>query len=926
MFVEGNRDTHVLANSFPTNLHAKPPPSLRQFLQASRKTGSAGSFHPMQESFSPAHPRKHAQSEVTLAEDLTLPPPSLPFPQEWDPEFAVTLEQAPPTDPTPEDTAGSSNFQPMIVHEGPRVGDFILTDTLGEGTFGKVKLGVHWRTGEKVAVKAIQKSKIKTVKQMNSVQREVRLMKLLKHPHIVDVKETLEDENEIFLVMEYASGGELFDYIAKQCQQDENMARVYFRQVVSAINYCHQNSIIHRDLKPENLLLDKDGNIKIIDFGFGNTFHRDRTLDTYCGSPYYAAPEMVKGIPYTGPEVDIWSMGVILYALITGNLPFDSRDMPILYSLIAKGDYQRIRTSDTANDLVSIMLVVDPTKRAKIAQVIDHPWTNYGYTEKIDCHIVARPAIVDQPSASAISELVSYGINEREIKRLLSIDCGLHPIKSLYFLVADYLGRIERHKLKPGQSLTALQPIAREDSSKSTTQRQNYQGQQAQQQQQNSQLRPTSAPVQINTNYFYAYQQHQSSNASPVVHSHSAMSSPYHAPQYNFMHPHSQHSMQFYSASNSPAPHSNPHFDSPASMHAASSPGSLHYPYPTYQQQQQQQQQQPFYVMPPPSQYHYPAQMQQQSRNHQQQHPQISQLILQQQIQRQHSPFQNQSFGATPVKTNSPASPPQQQHHQQQLQGSSQNYEGFNFQPVNFHQPSALPRLQFQTEQPPVLTLQQQVILNPPCHGRASVFKSSREELQHAPEEVAQPLSAEIKQSTSPGGRLFKAIAAVAIRTASAAGRGKIGRSKNGEDEPSETGMDEPAADTTSDDRPRSRVYNTRISSSIRPGAHEHTPSMYTNISREYNRTTDEGSDVVWGMKWTAAHRPPVEEDGDASDGGCGDDEDYSRRGSVTVRAVARESVGPRSSVAQAREDDGKSGVAAARANTSLIHRLFGKK
>ncbi|KAJ3240148.1 Protein kinase [Chytriomyces hyalinus] len=774
----------------------------------------------MQESFSPAYPPNHAQSEVTLAEDLTLPPPSLPFPQQWDSAFADTPvpEQTPSSEPTPEDTG--SSFQAMIVHEGPRVGDFILTDTLGEGTFGKVKLGVHWRTGEKVAVKAIQKSKIKTVKQMNSVQREVRLMKLLKHPHIVDVKETLEDENEIFLVMEYASGGELFDYIAKQCQQDENMARVYFRQVVSAINYCHQNSIIHRDLKPENLLLDKDGNIKIIDFGFGNTFHRDRTLDTYCGSPYYAAPEMVKGIPYTGPEVDIWSMGVILYALITGNLPFDSRDMPILYSLIAKGDYQRIRTSDTANDLVSIMLVVDPTKRAKISEVIDHPWTNYGYTEKIQCHIVARPAIVEQPSASAISELVSYGISEREIKRLLSIDCGLHPIKSLYFLVADYLGRIERHKLKP---------------------------------------------------------------------------------------------------SNSPAPHSNPHFDSPVSMHAASSPGSLHYPYPTYQQQQQQQQQ-PFYVMPPPSQYHYPTQMQQQSRNHQQQHPQISQLILQQQIQRQHSPFQNHSFGATPIKTNAPI-PSQQQ--QPQMQASSQNYDGFNFQPVNFHQPAALPRLQFQAEQPPVLTLQQQAILHPPSQGRASVFKSSREELQQAAEEVAQPLSAETKQSTSPGGRLFKAIAAVAIRTASAAGRGKLGRSRNGEDEPSETGMDEPS-DTTSDDRP-SRVYNTRISSSIRPGTTEHVPSRNINSSREYNRTTDEGSDVVWGMKWTTAHRPPVEEDDEASDG-LGDDEDYSRRGSVTVRAVARESVGARTSVAQAREDAGKSGVAAARANTSLIHRLFGKK
>ncbi|KAJ3357529.1 NUAK SNF1-like kinase 1, partial [Entophlyctis luteolus] len=309
-------------------------------------------------------------------------------------------------------------FSPEEAHDASRVGNYLLTETIGEGTFGKVKLSVDIRSGEKLAIKVIQKSKIKTAKQMNSVQREVRLMKLLKHPHIVEVKETLENKEQIFLVMELASGGELFDYIAQQCHQDEDMARLYFRQVVSAISYCHQNSIIHRDLKPENLLLDKDGNIKIIDFGFGNTFHRDRTLDTFCGSPYYAAPEMVKGIPYTGPEVDIWSMGVILYALITGNLPFDSRDMIVLYTMIAKGEYDPIRSSDSKD-------------------IVDHPWTNYGQAGKIDPKVIPRPAIVENPSAAAISILVSYGIKEQEIRRLLGMDCGLHPIKSLYFLVLD---------------------------------------------------------------------------------------------------------------------------------------------------------------------------------------------------------------------------------------------------------------------------------------------------------------------------------------------------------------------------------------------------------------------------------------------------------------------------------------------------------
>ncbi|KAJ3282388.1 NUAK SNF1-like kinase 1 [Rhizoclosmatium sp. JEL0117] len=414
-------------------------------------SATADTFQPCQQPPVSSLGPTQRESEATLAdEEIAASTQQAPLPNYQPPpnqqqQPHLFYQPADSTQPHPQ----PQKYIPATIE--PRVGDYILTDTIGEGTFGKVKLGIHFQTGEKCAVKAIQKSKIKTVKQMNSVQREVRLMKLLKHPHIVDVKETFEDGDQIFLVMEYASGGELFDYIAQQCQQDENMARVYFRQVVSAINYCHQNSIIHRDLKPENLLLDKNGNIKIIDFGFGNTFHRDRTLDTYCGSPYYAAPEMVKGIPYTGPEVDMWSLGVILYALITGNLPFDSRDMSILYALIAKGEYEPIKSSDTANHLVSTMLTVNPLMRAKMNEVMDHPWTNYGYTEKIQSFIIVRPTVVNNPSQAAIAELVSYGISEREIRRLLNIDCGLHPIKSLYFLVSDYLDRVETHKLRPQQ-------------------------------------------------------------------------------------------------------------------------------------------------------------------------------------------------------------------------------------------------------------------------------------------------------------------------------------------------------------------------------------------------------------------------------------------------------------------------------------------
>ncbi len=208
----------------------------------------------------------------------------------------------------------------------------------------------------------IDRANIKTNKQRISVEREVRLMKLLHHPHIVGVVEVFDTPEQILMLMEHASNGELFEYIVKHNSVAEPQARHFFRQIISAVDYLHsvckfifllvlfimfyytfcsllQNSIIHRDLKPENLLLDANNNIKIVDFGFGNTFHRDRLLDTYCGSPFYAAPEMIQGIRYIGPEVDLWSMGVILFALLSGRLPFDAGTMNELYEKIARGKY-----------------------------------------------------------------------------------------------------------------------------------------------------------------------------------------------------------------------------------------------------------------------------------------------------------------------------------------------------------------------------------------------------------------------------------------------------------------------------------------------------------------------------------------------------------------------------------------------------------
>ncbi|KAJ3100280.1 hypothetical protein HDU97_002371 [Phlyctochytrium planicorne] len=391
----------------------------------------------------------HAISEATLAEEPQSPPPQATL-SPLSPSIISSSDHHGTAQNSPRNRCQLYSFNtdgtPAVSNSHSslkRVKDYILLETIGKGTFGKVKLAQHVGTKEKVAIKSILKANVKTMKQMNSVQREIRLMKLLHHPHIVQVKETLEDANQIFLVMEYAAGGDLYDFIKQHKPVSEETCRYFFRQILSAVDYCHKNSVIHRDLKPENCLIDDFGNIKIIDFGFGNTFHKDRTLDTYCGSPYYAAPEMIRGTPYVGPEVDIWSLGVILYAMLMGSLPFDHSDQSQMYSLILKGYYTPLENvSESVAKLIARILTVDPQQRAKMAEILNHPWTNLKFNSPPLSYHTEHPAVVIHPNKEAIAELVSYGIAESEVRRMLSINCGPHPIKSLYFLVDDYLQRI----------------------------------------------------------------------------------------------------------------------------------------------------------------------------------------------------------------------------------------------------------------------------------------------------------------------------------------------------------------------------------------------------------------------------------------------------------------------------------------------------
>ncbi|PHJ24910.1 histone kinase [Cystoisospora suis] len=252
---------------------------------------------------------------------------------------------------------------------------YTLGETIGEGTFGKVKLGKHVLTQESVAIKILEKSRIREAGDIERVVREIHILKTIRHPHIVRLLEIIETHQNLYLVMEYASGGELYDYIVKKQRIDEVEACKFFRQILSGIEEMHRLNICHRDLKPENILLDSEKNIKIVDFGLSNLY--TRFLQTACGSPSYAAPEMIEGKIYTPLSVDIWSLGIILFALLAGYLPFEDACTDELYRKIIEGviDYPSW-ISEPAESLLRGILRTNPSTRFTLRHIKQHPWYN----------------------------------------------------------------------------------------------------------------------------------------------------------------------------------------------------------------------------------------------------------------------------------------------------------------------------------------------------------------------------------------------------------------------------------------------------------------------------------------------------------------------------------------------------------------------
>lgn len=316
-----------------------------------------------------------------------------------------------------------------------RVGFYDIERTIGKGNFAVVKLAKHRITKTEVAIKIIDKSQLDT-SNLQKVYREVDIMKTLDHPHIVKLYQVMETKNMIYLVSEYASQGEIFDYIAKYGRMSEEQARTKFWQILSAVEYCHNRYIVHRDLKAENLLLDSNNNIKIADFGFSNYYTTAGQLSTWCGSPPYAAPEVFEGKKYTGPEIDIWSLGVVLYVLVCGALPFDGSSLQALRDRVLSGRFRiPYFMSSDCESLIRKMLVLEPNKRYSIAQIKKHRWMQMCLPPTIKPLISSSSS---QPNEQILRLMQSLGIDSSKTRESVRQSSYDHHA-AIYYLLLDKL-------------------------------------------------------------------------------------------------------------------------------------------------------------------------------------------------------------------------------------------------------------------------------------------------------------------------------------------------------------------------------------------------------------------------------------------------------------------------------------------------------
>ncbi|XP_049883956.1 serine/threonine-protein kinase par-1 [Pectinophora gossypiella] len=330
------------------------------------------------------------------------------------------------------------------------VGNYELEKTIGTGNFAVVKLATHVITKSKVAIKIIDKSRLDE-DNLKKTFREIAIMKRLRHPHIVRLYQVMESTHTIYLVTEYAPNGEIFDHLVSRGRMPESEAARAFAQMVSAVGYCHANGVVHRDLKAENLLLDRNMNIKLADFGFSNEYTSGAQLATWCGSPPYAAPELFEGRRYDGPRADIWSLGVVLYVLVCGALPFDGSTLHELRSVVLSGKFRiPYFMSQECEHLIRHMLVVEPDKRLSLRGVARHRWlaTHHAPADiqapdasegGCLCHPAGPDCIDSESDDTVIRHMLNLpGLTRHQIMQSVS-EARFDHISAIYNLLHDKL-------------------------------------------------------------------------------------------------------------------------------------------------------------------------------------------------------------------------------------------------------------------------------------------------------------------------------------------------------------------------------------------------------------------------------------------------------------------------------------------------------
>ena len=327
--------------------------------------------------------------------------------------------------------------------DSKNIGKFVINSDLGEGTFGKVKVGYHSLTGERVAIKVLEKKRILELADKTRVEREIKLLKMLRHVNIIHLYQVIQRATSIFLIMEFANGKDLFNYILNKKRIPEHEACEIFQQLISAVDYLHKFRIVHRDIKPENIILHNDKGkttIKLIDFGLSNMYKVNELLKTQCGSPCYAAPEIISGMKYKGESVDVWSSGITLYTMVCGTMPFIDENNEVLYKKVTEGKYAiPSYLSEGLKDLIKHILIVDPEKRFKLEDIKQHPWFGYinpqRYSEGLlmNYHIMPiEERIVDQMRDQ-------YDFKPEEIRLSILANKHSHITTTYYLLLNKFL-------------------------------------------------------------------------------------------------------------------------------------------------------------------------------------------------------------------------------------------------------------------------------------------------------------------------------------------------------------------------------------------------------------------------------------------------------------------------------------------------------